>query len=177
MVELQRCPGRGALLPETDGPTHPYLGASAACWAVYGEVLAKEYGEYRYPSCHRLTVDTYSVQHPGTPSRRSIQSVAVHLISLHLVLERGYSAEEATEGIRRALGQRQDIAWLEPPSPLGHLTILDVRKALDYAEHEATVKRWAKSAWQAWSPHHETIRGLAALRGEGNGSQPRDNHY
>jgi hypothetical protein len=163
MVELQRCPGCGALLPETDGPTHPYLGASAACWAVYSEVLAKEYGEYRYPSCHQLTVDTYSIQHPGTPSRRSIQSVAVHLISLHLVLERGHSSEEATEGIRRALGHGKDFVWLEPPSPFGDLTILDVRKAPDYAQHEATVKRWAESVWLAWSPHRETIRGWAAL--------------
>ena len=84
------CPDCGALTPDVDGPTHPYVGASVGCWAMYGEVLAKEYGEYRYPSVHRLTVDAYSVQHPGTPSRRSIQSVAVHLVSLYLVLERGF---------------------------------------------------------------------------------------
>jgi hypothetical protein len=125
---------------------------------VYGEVLAREYGEYRYPAFHRLTVDTYSVQHPGTPSRQSIQSVAVHLVSLQLVLERGYSSEQATEGIRRALGHRQDFHWLEPPSPLGNLTILDVRNATNYLQHETMVQRWAESVWQAWFPHHETIR-------------------
>ena len=162
MDELQRCLGCGALLPQSDGPTHPYLGASAACWAAYGEVLAREYGEYRYPPFHRLTVDAYSVQHPGTPSRRSIRSVAVHLVSLHLVLVRGYSSEKATEGIRRALGHRQDFIWLEPPASLGDLTILDVLDSTDYAQHEAMVKRWAESVWRAWSPHHGEVRRWAA---------------
>jgi hypothetical protein len=143
MGERKRCFGCGALLPDTDGPTHTYLGASAACWAVYGEVLAREYGECRYPPIHRLTVDTYSVQHPGTLSRRSIQSVAVHLVSLYLVLECGFSLEKATDGIRRALKQRGQFVWLEPPSPLGNLTILDVRNATDFAQHEALVHHQA----------------------------------
>jgi hypothetical protein len=161
--ELEHCPGCRALLSGVDGPTHPYLGASAACWAVYGEVLAREYGEYGYPSFHRLTVDAYGIQHPGTPSRRSIQSVAVHLVSLYLVLERGKSSEQATKGIRRALGHQSGFVWLEPPSTLGDLTILDVQSATDIVQHETAVKHWADSVWQAWSPHHQTVRRWAAL--------------
>jgi len=92
-------PGCGGIFPDTDGPTHLYLGSSPGCWAVYSDVLAKEYGEYRYPEVHRLTVDAYAVQHPGTPSRRSIQSVAVHLISLYLMFERGLDAQKATAAI------------------------------------------------------------------------------
>ena len=89
-VNLRPCVGCGALVPEIEGPTHRYLGASPGCWAVYGEVLEKEYGDYlRYAPVHRLTVDAYAAQHPGVPSPQSIQSVAVHLIRLHLVLERG----------------------------------------------------------------------------------------
>lgn len=157
------CPGCGALTPDRDGPVHPYLGASAGCWADYGEVLAKEYSEFRYPSVHRLTVDAYSVQHPGTPSRRAIQSVTVHLVSLYLVLERGFSSEKATAGIRRVLEHRKRFVWLDLPSPIGSLTILDVRNATDFAQHERTVKRWAESVWQAWSPHHETVQRWAGL--------------
>lgn len=152
------CPGCGVLSPEVDGPVHPYLGDSAGCWIVYGEVLAKEDGEYRYPSVHRRTVDTYSVQHLGTPSRSSIQSVALHLVSLYFVLERGISSEKATAGMRRVLENRKQFVWLDPPSPIGNLTILDVRECTDFAQHEMTVKRWAKSVWQAWSPHQETVR-------------------
>jgi hypothetical protein len=157
------CLGCGAFLPDKDGPSHPYLGASPACWAVYGEVLSREYGEYRYPSVHRLTVDAYSVQHPGTPSRRSIQSVAVHLVGLYLVLMRGFPAEKAIEGMRRALRERQQFVWLPPPSSLGTRTILDVRNTTTLAKHEEAVKRWAESVWQAWSRHHETVRQWALL--------------
>ena len=32
---------------------------------VYGEVLAREYSDPSYVSLHRLTADTYAVQHPG----------------------------------------------------------------------------------------------------------------
>ena len=46
----------------------------------------RELGELRNPDIHRLSVDTYAVQHPGVPERRSIQSVAVHLMCLCLVL-------------------------------------------------------------------------------------------
>jgi hypothetical protein len=102
------CPGCGALVPDTDGPTHPYIGASPGCWAIYGEVLAREYREYAYPPVHRLTVD--AAQHPGVPSRGSIRSVALHLISLYLILERGYEPERATAAIRDVLasGQGED---------------------------------------------------------------------
>ena len=61
--------------------------SSPSCWAAYGEVLAREYNDPAFMAAHRLTVDAYAVQHPGRPSPQSIQSVALHLISLCLVLE------------------------------------------------------------------------------------------
>lgn len=82
----------------------------------------------------------------------------MHLVSLYLVLERGFSSEKATAGIRRVLEHRKQFIRLDPPSPIGNLTILDVRDATDFALHEMMVKRWAESVWQAWSPHYETVR-------------------
>lgn len=151
------CAGCGASYPKSDGPTHPYIGASAGCWAVYGEVLAREYGEFAYPPIHRLTVDAYATQHPGTPSRRSIQSVAIHLISLHLVLERGLEARAATEAIGRAV-RRGGFVWLEPPASRGELAILDVRDAVDLPDHVRRVESWARSVWSAWSFHADRVR-------------------
>jgi len=145
-------------VPDSDGPTHPYIGASPGCWAIYGEVLAWEGGEPPSPPIHGLMVDAYAAQHPGTPSRRSIQSVAVHLISLCLVLERGYDPRWATEARRRALAHRQDFVWLDPPASLGAVTIVDVREALDSPAYTARVEQWVRSVWDAWSPHHETVR-------------------
>ena len=154
-------------MPRSDGPTHRYLGASAGCWAVFGEVLAREYSNSALFPVHRLTVDTYAVQHPGVPSRQTIQSVAVHLISLYLTLECGYRPEAATEAMRSVLRHKDQFAWLTPPASLGRLTILDVREAQGVAEHIALVRQWARSAWEAWAPHHGTVRSWAALTRSG----------
>lgn len=161
--ELEPCYGCGALVPRREGKAHDYIGASPGCWAVYGEVLEREYGDYEsYFDIHRLTVDAYAAQHPGEPSRRSVQSVAVHLIRLHLMLERELPPERANAAMQ-LVSSKNDFAWLEPPESPGWLTVLHVREARDPAEHEARVREWAESVWEAWRGHHETIRRLAAV--------------
>jgi hypothetical protein len=152
------CPGCGLELPAHDGPSHAYLGASPACWALYGELIAREYGELRYPPSHRLTVDVYAVQHPGRAERRAIQSVAVHLIALCLVLERGVATVKVRGLMDRVLARRPPLEWLEPPEPNGTVTVRDVLASRDLAEHAANVERWARDVWEAWSSHHERVR-------------------
>ena len=66
------CPGCGARVRDFDGATHAYIGAVAGCWELFGEVLAREYEQPAYFAVHHLTVDAYAVQHPGTPSPRTI---------------------------------------------------------------------------------------------------------
>jgi hypothetical protein len=145
------------VLPDSAGPRHPYIGASASCWALYGELLVREYGELRYPRVHRLTVDAYAVQHPGGDDRRAVQSVAVHLASLLLVLEGGVPPERATAEIRALLRRAPGFERLEPPSPNGTVTVLDVLAADGAVEHERAVERWAREVWRAWSRHHATV--------------------
>lgn len=156
-VESAPCPGCGAAVPLVEGPTHPYIGAPAGCWAAYMEVIARDFGEYRYPRAHRLAVDTYAVQHPGRPGRRSRQSVAVHLIALYLALERAFPPEAATRVMRLALREKERYPWLEPPFPRGELTVLDVLAAKGLDEHARAVERWARSVWEAWAPHRGTV--------------------
>ena len=152
------CMGCGGAFADIEGPTHRYLESSPGCWAVFGEVLAREYSDPAYLRVHRLTVDTYAVQHPGRPSAQSIQSVAVHLISLCLVLERGVEMTSATAAIQAAVAHKESYIWLAPPSSLGSITVADIHRAQDAAEHEKLVRAWAASAWSAWSPHHATVR-------------------
>lgn len=158
---LLACPGCGALLPPSDSPGHPYIGASPACWAVYGEVLAREYGEYGMPPVHRLTVDTYASQHPGTPSPQSIQSVAVHLVGLYVVLERGFDLRKAARVTSEAAAYRSSYSWLEPPDLARGLTILDVVTSQGVERHEEHVWEWARHVWDTWTPHHGTVKGWA----------------
>jgi Family of unknown function (DUF5946) len=158
-----RCPGCAALVRAMPGVPHGYIGAAAGCWEVYESVLAKEYGEYRYPQpTHRLTVDAYAVQHPGEPSEHAIRSVSAHLVGLYLVLDRGVGGRAATAALRAVVAHPERFAWLEPPRPNGRVTVVEVAAARDQAEHAAAVERWARDVWGAWAAHHAAIRALAA---------------
>ncbi len=157
-----RCRGCRAVVPALEGPTDPYFGASPGCWAIYGEVLAREYDEYDYPPVHRMTLDSYALQHPGKPNRKSIQSLAIHLTSLYYLLERGLDAEQATDAMRHLLSTHLDLHWLEPPQEFGPLTVLDVHEAGDLAGHSRAVLKWAESVWTAWAQHHQTVAGWAS---------------
>ena len=54
---------------------------------------------------------------------------------------------------------------MDPPDNLGDVTVLDVLEARGPKEHVERVRGWATSVWEAWAPHHETVRRWAV--GEG----------
>jgi hypothetical protein len=132
--------------------------SSPGCWAAYGEVLEREYSEVTLATNHRLTVDAYAVQHPGRPSPQSIQSVCLHLVSLHLVLERAVDHSTATGILPQLAAHKETFHWLEPPDSLGELTVNQVLAATSAVEHRKAVVDWANSVWQAWATHHPVIR-------------------
>ncbi|MDA8021340.1 MAG: DUF5946 family protein [Thermoanaerobaculia bacterium] len=132
--------------------------SSPGCWETFGRVLAREYSDRQYFEVHRLTVDAYAVQHPGQPSRQSIQSVGVHLIRLCLFLEHGLQPEQANSAMLAAAKRKSEFSWLTPPEPLGSITVADVESAVGVGEHKDRVRAWATQMWQVWSPHHETVR-------------------
>lgn len=167
MLALIPCTGCGALVPDIDAPTHRYIGASPGCWQAYGELLARGYGAGSggrgYGTAHRLVVDAYAAQHPGVPGKQSSQSVAAHLFVLCLALERNVDPSFATRAIVEFVEKRKQrgFAWMEPPSSLGDVTVLDVIGATDAHDHNERVLRWAESVWQAWKPHHYKVRAWA----------------
>lgn len=167
MTALIPCVGCGALVPDTDGPTHRYIGASPGCWQAYGELLARGYvldvEGTRYGPPHRLVVDTYAAQHPGVPGKQSSQSVAAHLFILCLVLERGVDPAFATRAITQFVEKHKGrgLTWMEPPPSLGELTVLDVMSASSAKDHNNRVMRWTESVWQAWKPHQSKVRAWA----------------
>ncbi len=156
--EIDRCFSCGGEFQVIEGPVHPYMKSTPGCWAAFGEVLAREYSNLDFFNVHRLTVDSYAAQHPGSTDRQSIQSVGVHLIRLCLFLERGLTAEKANSAMLEAGKKKHTFTWLEPPANQGAITVADVLQASSVAEHTATVRSWARCVWKAWSPHHETIR-------------------
>jgi hypothetical protein len=158
------CIGCGARVPDVDGPTHRYVGASPGCWAILGEVQMRGYDDAAF-AIGQLGVDAYMAQHPGTPSPQSIQSVTVHLIGLCLQREYALSGEHSRRAMVQAERHKQEFRWLPPPATLGALTIVDVRDIQDRALFSPMVRRWAEAVWQAWSPHHAAVRAWVARLG------------
>ena len=157
MTATVPCVGCGAHVPVISGPVHSYMESAPGCWALFGEVLAREYSDAAFAAAHRLTVDSYAVQHPGQPSAQSIQSVGLHLISLSLVLGHGATMQEATKALQRGSRFSDALFWLEPPSDRGAITVLDVGVAENPETHVRRVWDWARCAWAAWSQHQRTV--------------------
>ena len=134
------------------------MGLSPGCWAAYNELLAKEYSDFARMHLHRLTVDVYAVQHPGVNVPAAKRSVALHLSRLCLLLEGGWPIEKANDAMRVISAQKGLREWLEPPSMLGTLSVLEVLGAVTIEQHNQRVEQWAKSVWNAWKEHHDTVK-------------------
>lgn len=131
--------------------------SSPACWATFGAVLAREYSHPELADIHRLSVDAYAAQHPGTPSPQAIASVGLHLCRLVLLLDRGLPAAQANAAMLELGRHKRRFAWLQPPGSLGAVTVADVHAARSLDEHAAAARRWARSALDAWAPHRATV--------------------
>lgn len=165
------CVGCGGHVPDVGGPTHAYMLASPGCWRVYGEWMAsRAYSPAGGAVAGTHHVDCYAVQHPGNADadRRQRQSVAVHLISLCLLIEFEQPAARAN-ATRSSAGAIvlpglgiDDWPFLEPPLIPAEVTIVDVASAPEGTER-AAVARWIYAAWSQWAEHHETVRAWAEL--------------
>lgn len=140
---------------------HRYLESSPACWAMYGEVLAREYSDPVRFEAHSLSVDAYALQHPGQPSTQTTRSAALHLLRLYLLIERSESADRARQAMRSAAERKIQVPWLEPPADRGSIRVDYVHAARNAVEHIARVRTWAECTWHAWARHHSFARELA----------------
>jgi Family of unknown function (DUF5946) len=152
------CPGCGVVLRGRDGPTHAYLGASAACWNLYQRLARPGGPQPDSARVRRLLQGAYAAQHPGVPQRRAVQSVAVHLMDLCLLLERDGEDHRLEPVLGRTPPRKTlDLHWLEPPAARGSTTVVDALQA--DAGRAASIEAWAREVWAAWEPHHATVRG------------------
>ena len=155
MADIQICPGCRAALPASDGPVHRYLGASAACWAVFGALVNAGEPPMTPAPHNRLLIDAYASQHPGVPSPQSIQSVAVHLLALHGYFVRDVAPEHLLRLRQRALaappGQKHGrFVWLEPPDFSGSITVAEIAALPTPATRTALAARYLDDVWARW---------------------------
>ena len=129
------------------------------CQRIFEEVIAREFGDYRYGRIHRLTVDAYSLQHPDE-YMRSGKSFAAHLTGICSALE-CEDSPDINRSVQRWLSTNPAIS--KPamlPDQRGDLTILYIHDAADAEEHIRRVREWARSVWNAWSDYHSLARQL-----------------
>ena len=134
-------------------------GGRDGCLKLFEEVIAREFGDYRYGRVHRLTVDAYSLQHPDK-YMRSGKSFAAHLTGACAALEHE-DAQASNQAVQKWLSTNPQI---EKPAHLpqrrGDLNITYVHSAPDADEHVKRVREWARDAWGAWAEHHALARRL-----------------
>lgn len=169
-MTLERCPGCAANFPAHAGATHPYIGASAACWALHSAVLAGiEPPEELLagstvepvlarvsaaPGSGTLLLDAYAAQHHGVESPQAVQSVAVHLLVLHGVFAHGVAPDGALWIRRRAVRRRGVFSWLTPPPA-------DAAYSLRHCfpgpgvDRPCSIGTYVTSVYEAWQARHQ----------------------
>lgn len=166
------CPGCGFTAVAPDGSPPAEHTASAACYAVYGELLARSYSDASFHPVHQLIVDAYAGQHAGGTSRREVQTVALCLMTLCVFIEHDVDPAAGPRLHTQMVLNRPPFRWLQPPPQRHLLTVADVLAAADADEHRRLVRRWARQIWEAWAPHHETIRHWNELALGGSPANP-----
>ena len=153
------CPACGAVLP-------PGVGE---CQTLFDELLAREFTDYRYARLHRLTVDTYSLQHPER-YMRSPKSFAAHLTGMCAAME-GEGADAVNGAVQRWLNGPRAIERPDdvPAGRRGALTVIYVHQAADADDYLRRVQEWARSTWAAWETHHAIARKWIEQAGGGGG--------
>ena len=161
-IERETCQGCGAVLERIDGPSHDYMLSSPACFERYTQILAAEYSDPALMRIHRLSVDSFAIQHPGSlTDRRAIQSVGLHLARLAMQLEHLRTPQQAND-IMLTLGRHKaELIWLEPPRRFA-ITAKDIAEVAGTPDHSDRVIEWARAAWEDWSAHHAYILARAA---------------
>ncbi len=160
-LRFEICPDCGVRLPASEGPTHRYLGAGPACWALFSTLQGGGEPPIAAGPLSPLLVDAYAAQHHGMPSNQATQSVAVHLIALYAILERGVGVAEVIQVRTRPLragvsAKHARFAWLEPPplAALGMMTVADIVQAASPQARYDVAALYIHTVWDAWKARH-----------------------
>ncbi|MEM0949939.1 MAG: DUF5946 family protein [Pseudomonadota bacterium] len=160
VIPKTACSGCNGLFCAIDGPKHPYLTASAGCWARFGQSLALHYSDQRYWPAHQLLTDAYALQHSEGDDRRAIRSTHVHLAALfaQVCLEQ---PEARVVSLRRALSgfdyHKLPGAW---PTPSASIADVDVSEP---ERHLATVATFARTVMTDWSEFQDLAEKLCKV--------------
>jgi hypothetical protein len=154
-----------------DGATHRYMTSSPACFASFNALGVDGRG-LETSAWRGLLVDGFAAHHPGSPSPQSIQSVAIHLMVLHGVFDRGFEPHQAMwlrtrPGRPSRTPKHERFVWLTPPDLHLGIAVSDVEQAAP-PMRAGLLGAWLQAVYAAWSAPHRANRGLVrSLRDRG----------
>lgn len=125
---------------------------SAGCLAMFEQLIARDFSDFRYFPHHRLMVDVYAVQHP-TQYCASVKSLMGHVGGLCCQFEYGGDPAIYRTFLRSLNGT---LPIEKPPVPRfrGEITIAHVKDAPDPDSYARAIEEWARPAWQAYADLH-----------------------
>ncbi len=126
------------------------------CKEIFDIIIATEFSDFRYAKFHRLTVDTYSLQHPD-PYLISAKSFAAHLTGMCCAREYD-NDRNLLRILQQWLNGKKQLEKPKLLDNLGSLTISYVVSAGDGTEHAKLVKEWAENVWDAYALYHNLAR-------------------
>lgn len=153
------CPGCDLSHPAQGLDSPSNLLASGECAADYAATISCFYGDPDLVPLRQYVVDAYACQHPRTTTRKGVQTTALCLMTLDLILERGQDV--ASGSLLHQEMMRGD------PGVFVALASPDLRTALTYRHLSPTdvqhapgerAREWAQSVWAAWAAHHGQVR-------------------
>lgn len=126
------------------------------CKEIFEMILAKEFTDFRYAKVHRLTVDTYALQHPEI-YMISPKSFAAHLTGMCCAMEYG-NDPELLRLLQKWLNGKKHLEKPQVLEKTGSMAISHVANARDAAEHTRLVNEWATDVWHAYHVYHDLAR-------------------
>lgn len=159
MTGLVRCPGCGLLHAATGLDTAQDLRASGECAEQYAAAVSCFYSDPSLVPLRQYVVDAYACQHPLAATRRGVQTTALCLMTLDLVLECGLDVALGPrlhqEMMRERRGAFTALAAPDLRTALTHRHLLTAPSQHTRGER---AREWAQSVWDAWTEHHRQVR-------------------
>ncbi len=155
------CPGCGLKLVSKYLAPGDRYNASGECLELYAEVSYYTLSANDVYFIHQLAVDTFGAQHSGGVTKNITSAFA--LIGLCLFVEHNYTGRQIQKV--HMLIPKQNWDKIDPPEKvrLKTITVASILKADSDAARETAIKKWAKSVWNSWNEHHDTIRRITML--------------
>jgi len=129
------------------------INGTAGCRALFEDLVARDFSDYRFFGVHRFMVDAYALQHPDEYCA-SAKSLMAHLGGLRCAMEHG-GEQIVYQTLQKSLNGRLSLKKPGLPRARGELTIEHLRGISDPDAYKQAIAQWGRCVWAAYSGLHD----------------------